>query len=305
MSDFTGDRRSGSGAVAQSFLVGLERWLGADRSPSSPAMRSALLAWLRRAQAAQPSMALVHQLAARALAVADTAVARGDSPVDLRDSLLASCTAERDDLAAAVRGAANLAAELLPQSGPWIATLSLSGGVLAALRELQSRGRRPRVLVAESRPNLEGRDMAAALAADGIPVWLVADAALPMLVQQAAAVWLGADALTDQGVLNKVGSYVAALAAREHGVPVWAIGVRKKLVPGSTAALAIAEMPPAELWDAAPEGVRPRNVYFELVPSALLRGVVVEDGVLGASELAVAAKDRELPAELAGAVRAE
>ena len=46
------------------------------------ALRSALFEWLREAQAAQPTMALVHQLAARALEVMNTAVARGDVFVD-------------------------------------------------------------------------------------------------------------------------------------------------------------------------------------------------------------------------------
>ena len=75
--------------------------------------------------------------------------------------------------------------------------------------------------------------------------------------------------------------------------------MRRKLLPGGTGALGISEMPPAEIWEDAPRGVRPRNVYFELVPAALLRGVVVEDSVLGATECAVAARDRALPAELA------
>ncbi|HEV2104166.1 MAG TPA: translation initiation factor eIF-2B, partial [Candidatus Eisenbacteria bacterium] len=188
---------------------------------------------------------------------------------------------------------------LVRERDAWIATLSHSAAVLAALAGLQAAGRRPRVLLAESRPGLEGRAMAAALADKGIPVWLVADAALPLLLQQAAAVFLGADAVTEHGVLNKIGSYVAALAAREHGVPVWALAIRRKLLPAGTGALAIAELPPAALWDAPPPGVRPRNVLFELVPAALLRGVVVEDGVLGAGELAIAARDRALPAELA------
>jgi len=160
------------------------------------------------------------------------------------------------------------------------------------------------VLVAESRPLLEGRGTARALAAAGIETWIVADAALPLLISQAAAVWLGADAVTEQGVINKIGSYTAALAAREHGVPVWSIAVRRKLMPGGTAALGITEMPASELWEDAPKGVRPRNVYFEMVPAPLLRGVVVEDGVLGATECAVAARDRELPPELAAAFRA-
>jgi translation initiation factor eIF-2B subunit delta len=106
-------------------------------------------------------------------------------------------------------------------------------------------------------------------------------------------------------VLNKVGSFTAALAAREHGVAVHAVAVRRKLLPAATPALSIAEMPPGEIWDAPPAGVRPRNVYFEMVPLGLLRGVVVEDAVLGATELAVACGDRALPDELAAAVPGE
>lgn len=299
---FAENRHEGSTSVAAGFLDSLERWAATDRSPSAPALRAALLAWLRDAQRSQPSMALVHQFAARALAVADAGLAREDAPADLRAHLAASCASEREDLAASTKAAARTAAALVSQPGPWIVTLSMSGLVLAAVRELKRLGRGPRVILAESRPKLEGRVMAAALAADGIPVWLVADAALPMLVQQAAAVWLGADAVTEQGVLNKVGSYVVALAAREHGVPVHAIATRRKLVPAATPALSIAEMPAAELWDAPPEGVRPRNVYFEMVPMPLLRGVVVEGEVLGPTEVAVAAADRALPDELAAAV---
>lgn len=299
---FAANRNDGSTSVATGFLEALERWLATDRSPSAPALHSALLAWLRDAQRSQPSMALVHQLAARALAVAGAGAAREDSPADLRSHLAESCTREREDLTAATQGAARTAAQLIAHAEAWIATLSMSGAVLAAFRELKRAGRSPRALVAESRPRLEGRAMAAALAAEGIPVWLVADAALPMLVQQAAAVWLGADAVTERGVLNKVGSYTLALAAREHGVPVHALAVRRKFIPAATPALSIAEMPPAEVWDAPPTGVRPRNVYFELVPIALLRGIVVEDEVLGAGEVAVAAQDRALPDELAAAL---
>ena len=60
-------------------------------------------------------------------------------------------------------------------------------------------------------------------------------------------------------------------------------------------------MPPAEIWDAPAPGVQPRNVYFELVPKALLRGIVVEGEVLGATEAATLARERPLPEELAAA----
>lgn len=293
------DQTSGSGSVARAMLDDLERWTLTDRSANTRALRVALLAWLREAQAAQPSMALVHQFAARALAIADTSVARGDVPEDLRRHLVASCDAEREDLTRAVSDAAKVAAQLVTEREPWVATLSASEGVLAAMRELAKGGRKVRALVAESRPLYEGRDTARALVAAGVETWLVTDAALPMLVSQASAVWIGADAVTDLGVLNKVGSYTLALAAREHGVPVWAIATRRKFLPASTASLRIREMPPAEVWESPAPGVRPRNIYFEMVPLSLLRGVVVEDSVLGVTECAVAAKDRDLPGELA------
>lgn len=294
------DHTSGSSGVARAFLDQLERWAAVDTSTSPPAFRTALLRHLRAAQAAQPALALVHQLAVRALDVANTGLARGDAVPDLRAHLAQSCAAERDDLTLQQAAVSRTAARLATTKEPWIATLSASAAVRDALLELQRAGKAPRVLIAESRPLYEGRTLAAELSAAGIPTWVVVDAALPLVISQAAMVWIGADAVTDRGVLNKIGSYGAALAARESGVPVYALAMRRKFLPASTVALTIPEMPPEEVWDAPAEGVRPRNVYFELVPLELLRGVVVEDAVLGAAEVQITAKDRELPKELAG-----
>jgi translation initiation factor 2B subunit (eIF-2B alpha/beta/delta family) len=301
MIGFAADRTSGSGEVALAFLDELARWTAVDTSTSGRALRASLLAWLRQAQAAQPSMGLIHQLAARALDVTDAAVARQDSPVDLRAHLARSCAAERADLAAARAAVARTANELLSERDPWIATLSDSGVVRSAFARAQETGRRPHALVAEGRPLLEGRELARVLADAGIPVWLVADAALPLMLSQMRMVWIGADAVTDRGVINKTGSYAAALAAREHSVPVYVLAERRKFLPASTAALKILEMPPEEIWENPATGVRPRNVYFELVPIELIRGVVVEDAVLGPTETAVVARERALQDELAGA----
>jgi translation initiation factor 2B subunit (eIF-2B alpha/beta/delta family) len=107
--------------------------------------------------------------------------------------------------------------------------------------------------------------------------------------------------VTESGAINKIGSFAAALAAREHSVPCHALAGRRKFLPASTRALRIIEMPPAEVWDAPAPGVQPRNVYFEIVPMGLLRGVVVEGEVLGPTEAATLARERALPEELAAA----
>jgi len=299
MSGWESDRVSGSSDLAHGFLDALERWVATDSSRSAPELHVSLLRWLRAAQAAQPTMALVHQLAARAFDVAAAGVARGDRPPDLRAHIAAACASERRDLAEARESVARTALALLSERDAWIATLSSSASVRAALLAAKRAGREPRALVAEGRPRLEGRALAASLAAEGIPVWLVVDAALPLLLSHASQVWIGADAVTEAGVVNKVGSLATALAAREHSVPCYALAGRRKFLPAATPALRIVEMPPAEVWDAPAPGVQPRNVYFELVPMALLRGIVVEDGVLGATEAATLARERPLPEELA------
>jgi translation initiation factor 2B subunit (eIF-2B alpha/beta/delta family) len=301
VSGWAADRESGSSDVALAFLEDLQRWSATDRSASAPELRAELVRRLRAAQAAQPTLALVHQLAARALDVATAGVARGDRPAELRAQLALSCDQERRDLAAARAAVARTAASLLGERGGWIATLSASGMVREAFLAAKREGRDPRALVAEGRPRLEGRALAAALAAAEIPVWLVADAALPLLLSHAAQLWIGADAVTEAGVINKIGSFAAALAAREHSVACYALAGRRKFLPAATPALRIMEMPPAEVWDAPAPGVQPRNVYFELVPMTLVRGIVVEGEALGPPEAATLARERPLPQELAGA----
>jgi ribose 1,5-bisphosphate isomerase len=299
MSAWAADRESGSSDVADAFLTDLERWAATDTSTSAQDLRMALLRRLRAAQAAQPTMALVHQLAGRALDVADAGAAREDRPADLRAHIAQSCAQERRDLEETRAAVARTAASLLSERGGWIATLSSSAVVRDAIIAAQHLGRDPRALVAEGRPRFEGRALAAALAAEQIPVWLVTDAALPLLLSHATQLWLGADAVTEAGVINKIGSFAAALAAREHSVACYALAGRRKFLPAATPALRIMEMPPAEVWDAPAPGVQPRNVYFELVPMPLLRGIVVEGESLGPTEAATLARERPLPEELA------
>ena len=126
MSGFAADRASGASAVAEAFLGELERWTAVDRSTDSTGFQASLLRFLRDAQAAQPSMALIHQLSARALDVATTGVRRGDKVVDLRGHLVQSCRTEREDLAAARAGVARTAAGLIERRGGWIGSTSSS-----------------------------------------------------------------------------------------------------------------------------------------------------------------------------------
>jgi hypothetical protein len=102
-----------------------------------------------------------------------------------------------------------------------------------------SRGPGLSVIVCESRPLCEGVTLARRLAAAGLDVTLVTDAQAGVFVREADAVLLGADAVTPQGVVNKAGSLLLALAARAAGVPVLAVATTLKVSPGPVADVAL------------------------------------------------------------------
>jgi ribose 1,5-bisphosphate isomerase len=160
------------------------------------------------------------------------------------------------------------------------------------------RSRRGRVVVLESRPAAEGRDTARRLAKAGISVLFAADAAAATLVEDCAAVLLGADSIGDRGVVNKVGSLPVALGALRADVPVLvAADVTKILPPGFPQPLDD-DRPGDQLW-AAPEGVAVWNRYFEAVPLAAVDVVVTDQATFRPHELEAYRASLEVPPELA------
>lgn len=198
--------------------------------------------------------------------------------------------AGRDAVSAFRRGieerteqAAARAATLLPADGA-VLTLSSSATVLAALTRGANLSSR-RVVVLESRPVLEGRRTAVALADAGIPVTLAVDAAVATLVPRCAAVLLGADSLGDLGLVNKVGSLAAAEAARRSGVPVVVAADRTKILPPGFPQPTSDDRPPEEIMHRRP-GVTVWNRYFEAVPLDAVTWLATDTAVLTPSDLA-------------------
>jgi translation initiation factor eIF-2B subunit delta len=140
----------------------------------------------------------------------------------------------------------------LISDGITIVTLSYSTTVHHALRHAQRAGRRFRVVCGESRPILEGRQTAAILAEYGIPTQLAIDAELPAHIAQAQLVLVGADMLSTQGLVNKVGTYGMALTAHAKGVGFYALcGSEKFILPGFPL-LEQLDRPSSEIWAEAP-----------------------------------------------------
>jgi eIF-2B alpha/beta/delta-like uncharacterized protein len=137
------------------------------------------------------------------------------------------------------------------------------------------------VVVTESRPQMEGRNLAERLAGEGVNVLLVVDAAAAMFMESAAVAVVGADSvLYDGSFVNKVGTRIVALAARDQGVPFYVVCSTSKfnVMNYLGRGVELEEKDPSEVAEI--EGVNVRNPYFEVVPGRLVTGIITEMGVM-------------------------
>ncbi|MCK4773362.1 MAG: hypothetical protein KAT30_01200, partial [Candidatus Krumholzibacteria bacterium] len=152
-------------------------------------------------------------------------------------------------------------------------TLSCSSSVIRAIGTLP----RPRVTVCESRPAFEGRRTAGLLRANAGSVTLVTESQIGAALDECDSVVMGCDAIHPDGsIVNKMGSYLAALAARDKHRPVIVVGDTYKLCQPVKASFE--SHPAAQVWRGAPSGITVRNVAFETVPGRLIDHIVLEDG---------------------------
>jgi translation initiation factor eIF-2B subunit delta len=163
-----------------------------------------------------------------------------------------------------------------------VMTLSYSSTVLGVLGHALG----IEVICPESRPLCEGLSTARELGAKGIRVRVVVDFAALSLMGECDLVMAGADAITLEGAVNKIGTYGLALAAREKGVPFYVLaGTEKFLPPPFAHALRIEKKDPAEITsEVIPHSVV-ENRYFDLTPFELITGVVMQAGVIPGIEV--------------------
>jgi methylthioribose-1-phosphate isomerase len=104
----------------------------------------------------------------------------------------------------------------------WLATVDW-GTALSGIYHLARAGESPSVLADETRPRLQGAKLTAwELDQEGIPCKLQVDSAAAWMMAKGAvdAVVVGADRIAANGdVANKIGTYMLALAAKEHSIP--------------------------------------------------------------------------------------
>lgn len=170
-----------------------------------------------------------------------------------------------------------------------LATLGY-GTALGVIRAAREQGKQIRVYASETRPFLQGARLTAwELLQDGIPVTLITDsmAADAMKRGLVQIVVVGADRIAANGdVVNKIGTYAAAVLARVHRIPFYVAAplstIDLKVARGAD--VPIEERPASEVTHifgvpVAPEGVEVLNPAFDVTPAELVTGIITERGI--------------------------
>jgi translation initiation factor 2B subunit (eIF-2B alpha/beta/delta family) len=167
-----------------------------------------------------------------------------------------------------------------------IVTHSRSSSVVAALRRLGEQGVPKRIYCGEGRPMYEGQTLANELAWAGHTVVLGVDMALFGWLRVASALVVGADSVSRDGIVNKLGTAALMRAAADLEVPRIVICSSDKLLPANTITASIlGGGDPEEIMPVSEERITVRNDYFDVTPLELASVIVTDLGALAGERL--------------------
>ncbi len=169
------------------------------------------------------------------------------------------------------------------------------GTALAPVRVAIEQGKKISVVADETRPRLQGARLTAfELQYDKIPVSVISDGSsgLMMRLGKIQKVIVGADRITSDGVFNKIGTYMVALAAQDNKIPFYvAAPVSTLSMSESFEDVKIEQRDSKEVSHVlgkvqiVPEGVNCINYAFDFTPFELVSAVITEDGVFPPKDL--------------------
>ena len=278
------DLQSGAAEIALRAITVFHSVLGGPESHNVDELKDALGVASQELLNAQPAMAPLFHLCNTVLLAIANAKTTAAVEKDCQDALE---TFERT-LCESAAGIAERMYELIPP-GELVFAYSFSSTVVSSLLNARARGRYFRVACTESRPSLEGRKLAKQLSSGNIEVIYTFDSAMSLVLPNCSVAFMGSDCVGMPGVVNKVGSFLLALACKELNIPLYVLAGSEKIV-GDERLFEFEkhERPGEEVWETRkedgkegiPKGVRVLNHQFELVPLNLVTGIVTEKGVL-------------------------
>lgn len=222
----------------------------------------------------------------------------GKSVAEIQQALIDDAKAIHDEDIESQRLIAKFGGELIEDNSTVLthcnagalATGGVWGTALGVIRGAVDQGKHVSVIADETRPYLQGARLTAwELLKDDIPVTLITDNMSGHMMKKGRvqAVVVGSDRIAANGdVANKIGTYMVAVLARQHGIPFYVAA------PLSTVDLScptgdeipIEEREAREITHVrdiqlAPEGIGVSNYAFDVTPNELVTAIITEKGV--------------------------
>lgn len=256
------------------------------RNESEEAQRAYLAAAAKRLSNARPTTAKRMARVCETMLEAADAAWRSGGRVD--EAIRRRAIEANDRRYFRIERIAKNLADLFPQNGTILTQCFAETVVGMMLREARSRGISLRIFCPETRPYFQGARLTATVCYEmGFDVTVITDN-MPAFVMQREHVDLftsAADAITMDGyVVNKVGTFQIAIAAKHLGVPYYVTGVPDTVHP-SIKDVSIEMRDPAFVLEAmgvktARDGVKGYYPAFDVTPPELIAGVVTDRGIL-------------------------
>jgi len=216
----------------------------------------------------------------------EDAANRGVDVEELKKTLIRVAERFKSGLDESIAKIAEIGARRLAD-GDVILTHSYSSSVLAILKKVRQEGKRVRVFVTETRPELEGRDVARELVSAGIETTLIIDSAVSHFVKDASKVLVGAEAVAANGaIVNKIGTATIAAVAHESRVRVFVAASTYKFSPETLLGelVEIEERSPRAVLDdpdmSKLPGLTVRNPAFDVTSPEEIDLIITERGVI-------------------------
>jgi ribose 1,5-bisphosphate isomerase len=168
-------------------------------------------------------------------------------------------------------------------NGSKVLTHCHSSTVTNLLRKAKDEGKSFEVVCTESRPVFQGRITAKEMLDAGIETTLIVDSAVRYFMNEVDLVVVGADAITSEGnIINKIGTSMVALAAKEARTPLYVVSELLKFDPATIQGNyeIIEERNSSEVWADPPSGLTIRNPAFDVTRREFIHGIICEEGII-------------------------
>jgi translation initiation factor 2B subunit (eIF-2B alpha/beta/delta family) len=232
----------------------------------------------------QPSMALLLNFSNNLLYFIDSLAKEEIADEDKINHIIHFIVTFEKSLNQAEKTISRLTTDELRSVSP-IATYSSSKTVQNAIESIAKKQKSVQIYCAESRPKNEGAKLARHLSKKEIEVFLMTDATLFSLISKVKAVIIGADAITNQGIINKIGSKPLVQLANKKDVKVYCICSTHKIMPFEYSLQKESEKPSTDILDETNNDVNVINYYFDMTPHELFTGIITENGIIDKTKI--------------------